>query len=286
MPEAPATPETPVALVGADGKFSPTWKESLPEAIRAEACFDTVTDFGNLATQFVNQRKAIGSDKVVVPNDKSTPEIWDAYYNAGGRPKTAGDYKVAVPEDLADLFTPSRMKRAMEVAHKIGVSQKQFDAYMQDQFAQAADFIKEQDAADEEAKTHAEENLRKQLGGAYDERMHISNRVVEEAFAGKDEAKLAFLEKFGNDPDFILFASVVGAKLVESKALVAQLTTNTPGEAKDQIKVIEGKLYDRGDMPDSERESLQAELRKLYKVAYPDSQTGPSRVESGNLGHH
>jgi hypothetical protein len=279
--EAEVTQTTePAALVNPDGTFAADWHSRLPDDLGKEESLKPFTSVAGLAKAYRDTKKLIGGDRIPVPTEKSPPEVWDAWHAAGGRPKTADDYQVDIPEDLGDIFTKERLAEARKLAHELGVSQKQFDGYMKFEMARTAKFMQDEEAAEEAAKLAANDILKKEFGGAYDERMHVSNRLVEEAFAGKEEAKLAFLEKFGNDPDFIRFTSVVGARLVESKAMVAQLTTNTPGEAKDRITTIEAKLYSRGELPDSERESLHAELTKLYKVAHPEAQPGKTKVEA------
>lgn len=274
------TETTPTSLINPDGTFAANWREKLPEDLRADESLVPFTSLDGLAKAYRDTKKLVGGAKIPVPTEKSPPEVWDAYYAAGGRPQTADDYQIQIPEDLGEIFTKERVAEARKIAHQLGVSQKQFDGYMKFEMERTARFLADEEAAVEKAKQEADATLRKDFGGAYDQRMHVANRLIEESFAGKEEAKLAFLEKFGNDPDFIRFSSVVGARLVESKALVAELTTNTPGEAKEKIKEIETKLYSRGEMADSERESLQSELRKLYKVAYPEPQEGKAKVET------
>jgi hypothetical protein len=268
MPNEPQNEAPPVALVNADGTFAENWKESLPEDVRAEACLDTVTDFPNAMKQLVHHKKMTGADKVVVPTDKSDPEVWDSFHKAAGRPDTADDYKVEVAEGLGDLFSDERMADARKIAHELGVSQKQFEAYMKHEMESATRLLAEQEQLDEQQKLNAKEELKKRFGGAYDERMHVANRLVSEIMP-EGEKRMAFLEKFGNDPDFIEFVSNAGARLVEHKALVAELTQDTPGDAQAKIKELQ-KGYTDPSLSREDKAAMSAKLRELYKVAYPE----------------
>lgn len=266
-----------VSVVNPDGTFTANWKESLPEDIRGEECLNVVTDFPGAIKQLVHAQKAIGKNKVVIPGDKSSPEELDAFYTAAGRPKTADDYKVEVPEDLADLFGGERLAKTKKLAHSLGISQKQFEAFMKADMESAMELLKQTEAEDSQRKADAEMALKKKFGAAFEERLHMANRLVSEVLTD-GEKRMAFLEKYGNDPDIIEFISVVGSRLVESKALVAELTHNTPQEALNQIKALESTpgYYDgKTQLTPEQRNEITRKLRDLYKVAYPEARDKP-----------
>ena len=80
---------------------------------------------------------------------------------------------------------------------------------------------------------------------------------------------MRFLEEFGDNPTFIRFASFVAAKMVESKALVAELSKDTPGEAKAKIKELQAIAYDRTKSVE-ERQEATNKMRELYKTVHPE----------------
>ena len=128
-PAAVLTSSAPI-IVNQDGSFGENWRNALPEDIRGEECWDVVTDFGNMAKQFVNQRKAIGKDKVVLPGSNATPEEKSAFYDSIGRPKTPQDYAVDVPQEMAEFYTKEVVAEQAKLAHEIGATNEQFAAYM------------------------------------------------------------------------------------------------------------------------------------------------------------
>ena len=262
---------TPVSPVKTDGTFIENWRDTLPEEIRKEECLNLVKDFPEMARQFVNQRKAIGKDKITVPNEKSRPDEWTEFYSAIGRPKTEGDYQVQVPEDLKEIFDSNRIEAARKTAFSLGATQKQFEAYMKNEIEQVSQLLANEDKLEDEARGNAEKNLRKEFGAAYDERVHISNRLIAEAFP-KEEERMKFLEEFGNSPTFIRFASRIGARMSEHTALIGELTQKTPNEAQAKIKELQATSgYNElsGKITQEERQRITDEIRDLYKQVYP-----------------
>lgn len=285
--------DTAPPLVGPDGKFTENWRQALPEDIRDEPMWETVQDLPNMAKQFVNQRKAIGKNKIVVPDEKSKPEDWNAFYDALGRPKTADDYKVDIPKELSDVFTDDRVKAAKQRAHQLGITDKQFAEYMQGEITEAARQVEQQAQQRQQERQNAEQALRQEFGGAYEQRMHVANRLITEAMPNEEE-RMAFLERYGNDPTIIRLASTVGSRLTESKAMVAELTQKTPQEAQKRIRELQntpgylspGGQYQtpegrRENLSAEQRESITNEIRELYKQINPAPEVQRSFVGMG-----
>ena len=97
----------PVSVLKPDMTFIDNWKDKLPEEFRNEECLELIknsdgkADFNEMVKQFVNQRKAIGKNKVAIPTDKSDENEWNSFYEAIGRPKTHMGYNAPeIPEEL------------------------------------------------------------------------------------------------------------------------------------------------------------------------------------------
>jgi len=273
----PITQDAPI--VGHDGVFAENWRDSLPEELRNEPCLDTVQDFAGAIKQLVHHKKMTGMEKVVVPKADSGPEVWDAFYTAAGRPKTAGDYPVEVPEDLAELFSQERVEAAKAFAHEHGFSTAQFDAYMRYEMDAAQQMLTRMKEVQEQNRIKAVDQLKKEFGGAYEERMHIAKRAVAELVPDA-EARMQLLERFGDDPMFIGFASTCGAKLVEHSALVAKMTQDTPKEAQAKITELRNTPgYMNGTISPEESARITNEISDLYKRIYPQTNSGSHEVE-------
>jgi hypothetical protein len=285
----PAEPATPpdtliteqVSLVNPDGSFIDGWQNKLPDEIKSEECLKLVKDFPEMARQFVNQRKAIGKDKIALPTEKSTPEEWSSFYEAVGRPKTHTGYtSPEIPEELKDIYSDVAMEETKQFAHGIGATQKQFEEYIKFDIAKTQAVLANQDEADakarREAKINAEKTLREELGAAYAERMHLANKVITEGLP-KETERIEFIEKYGNDVSVIRLLSYVGSRTSEHEALIGELTQKAPTEIQTRIKQIENNAAWRNinsDMSQDERQQLTDELTQLYKQLHPAKKTG------------
>ena len=271
-----------VAIVDAAGNLAENWRDTVPENVRAEKCLETVTGWHSLISQFVNGQKAIGKKGVIVPTEKSSDAEREAFYEAIGRPKTADEYKAQVPEDLADILDEARVGAYRQWAHEHGVPAKLFEDFLQFEIEQTVALLEEDDQAIEQERLEAEQTLRKRFGAAYDERKHLADRLLSELRPNPTE-RLPILEKWGNDPDFISILSDAGSRLVESKALVAELTQQTPIEAEKKLEEIratpgfilpdkDGKYLN--DTNPALHQSLIRQQEEIIRQAFPPKKTG------------
>ena len=281
--------DTPIALVDSTGKFAPNWHDSelLEEGIRGHESLKTVTGLGNMAKQLVTANQMIGKDKVIIPGPDASDAEKDAFYNAGGRPATAGDYKIDVPEGLKEVFTDERLTKIKDRAYKLGASQEQLAGYLAGEFESMPELMQSQEEAAQKKWDEDETDIRTRLGAAREERIHIANRLIAEVCGGDagKERQVALLEKYGHDPDFIEFASDCGAKLVSHKALIGELTLDTPKEAIAKIAELRatpgfvtadkatGKYLQETDP--AKKQAILADIDRLTKEAYPDARPAP-----------
>ena len=271
----------PVSLVKPDGTFIEGWQNKLPDDIKAEECLKLVPNFNEMVKQFVNQRKAIGKNKVALPNEKSDEKEWDAFYTAIGRPKSSDDYTTPeTPKELGDIYNDNAMKAAKEFAFKIGATQKQFNEYVAFDVAQKSALLAEQDELElkEIRQQHDDTDklLRKEWGMAYDDYIHASKRFLTES-TDKESERLEVTAKYGNDPLLIKIFAKGGLRLQEHTALIGELTHKVPAEIQGRINEIQGnKDYANrnSSMSPEERQHLTDELSQLYKQLYPAKKTG------------
>lgn len=263
------TQDAQTALVNADGSFAENWRDSLPEDIRGEESLKLFNDFPSAMKSLVHAQKNMGKGKVILPTDKSTEAEVADFFKAIGRPETPDDYKAELPDDLKEFFTEDRMKADKEFCHKVGITQKQYEQWVKYQVETAQKLLADQEQFEQNRRAEVERNLRNEFKGAYDERIHAAKMLIKEVFKGNGEAEMHFLEQFGDNPEFIRFASFVAAKMVESKSLIAELTHDTPGEARAKIKELQAIAYDRTKSI-QERQDATNKMKELYKTVYPE----------------
>ena len=86
---------TPAPGTTLGGGGEPSFRDSLPEDLRDHASLKDFNDVGSLAKSFVHAQSMIGSDKINLPTDKSTPEQWSQFYKELGRPDSVDGYDVS-----------------------------------------------------------------------------------------------------------------------------------------------------------------------------------------------
>ena len=245
-PAEPAAPpaEPLAALVNSDGELREGWRDTLPEDIRGDKVFDRVSNFEGVMKSLASAEKAFGKDKIVKPNEASSDADWDAYYVAGGRPDTAGDYNLTRPDELPEEhYSQELATAAQELFHKIGLSKKQADALFAFNNNNAIALLTKNAQDSELEATTLKNGLYAKWGNGYEQRKHLGNAAVESGTAGDVEFKERLLGKFGNDPDFIEYSANLGAKFQETGSPVVT-TIPTPGDIQEQINTeIANKAY-------------------------------------------
>lgn len=273
------TEETaPVALIDTEGVLSEKWRECLPEDIRNEKSLDVCTTLQGMASQVVNSQKAIGKNKVSVITDTSSPTELDAFYTAGGRPKVAEDYPYEPDKDIPEeLHDPERISRLKAVFFEGGGSLSLWKKLVKLDNEETKRLMATADAEDKTELDTAEQGLKDKWGMAYEERVHVVNRFINET-TEEGEQRVKFIAKYGRDPLFVEWAAEVGKKLIEHKALVAEITQSTPKEATKKIEELQAtEGYLNGELERSNparHQRIVKELEELYKLAYPVSTAG------------
>lgn len=217
-PEAGSTNTVPTQIIDENGNLVSTWRNSLDEDIRNEKSLETFKTVGDIARSFVNTKRMLGKDKIAIPNKNSTPQEWEQYYSAVGKPKTSDDYQLPVPEEMKDYYDEELVKEARGMFHNLGFNQKQVDALWAFEQKRLAAGIKQ--LADEESqeKADAENILKEKWGTAYDERLHLANRMIAENIAD-DQQKEKVLAAIGNNPYVADFLANIAKKFIEHKVI-------------------------------------------------------------------
>lgn len=217
--EATETQEPTVSIIGEDGKFSEGWKNLLPEDIRGEKSL-THTDIQGLARSFIDTKRMVGKDKIAIPNENSSQAEWDAFYEAGGKPKEPTDYKLEAPTELADYIDDDLMTSAKELFHKIGISQKQAELLFEFDNQRIKKGIEHLELEKEDAKVKAEDALKKKWGAEYEPRLHNANRMIAENVNAEHQEEI--LEVIGNNPLVADFLANIASKFMEAKIMTPE----------------------------------------------------------------
>lgn len=263
----------PVALVNADGSFSEDWKESLGEDIRGEKMLDNLGDFHGMVKQFVHAQKNIGKGKVVLPDETSNENDWNAFYDAAGRPKTPDDYSFEKEKGLEEYYSDDLLKTFREGAHKVGINAKQMAFLNQFENARIKVGLEGMQAQAEAAKTEADDAVKALWGAAYPQMMHLANLFVNEN-TEEGEDRNSILKVVGNNSVIAnLFAKASKKYIAEHKSIIGEMQIPAPADAKAKIAELQGtKGYISGELAQSnpgKHERIKKEIADLFKLAYP-----------------
>lgn len=235
-----ATTEAPVYF-GKDGTLEKGWQSTLPEGYKDEKSLLTVNDTKVLAKMFVDTKRMVGKNTIAVPTDASTEGEWDEYHKAGGRPETVEDYNLKAPDDIdveiSDMIFPKeRMAKWQERFFKGGISKKAAEQFIADFAADMMADLQNKQQLEKQQMDELVSGLNTEWGDAYKQKEHLGNMAIEEGTLGNLEFKQRLTDKFGNDPDFVRFASNLGGKFAEGRP---PDFTNVPTPADYQTQINE-----------------------------------------------
>ena len=239
------------------------FRATLPEELRSEASLQNFSDVGALAKSYVSAQGMLGADKIVVPR---TDEEWGNAYAKLGRPETAGDYTLGVPDGFEpDAESQSSLK---ELAHGLGLNQKQLDGLNGWYWEQVTAAMQGAAQGEQHAFETSTIELKSMWGEKFDGNMAIANRALKSIAGGKLEG---VLEAKGmlNDPVMTEFLAEVGNALLgeDFMAGVGHGNTSSPQELDQQItEAMAHPAYTNRNDP---QHQLQVKkVRDLYERRY------------------
>jgi hypothetical protein len=157
------------------------FQDSLPEEYRSDPSFLSYKSMGDLLKSHKNLESMLGKkDRVaVIPDEKSTPEEWQSYYAKIGRPEKPDGYGIQVEMPEGMPWDNEFQTKMLGVMHEQGLSKKQAESLMAAYVAeQGGKFSQFQEQASL-ARKSGEEYLKKEWGGAYNERIGMAKSAYE-----------------------------------------------------------------------------------------------------------
>lgn len=270
---APAAAEsTPAPAITNDTPATPAANGSWYDAIEDADLKGYVQNKGwsdpvELANGYRNLEKLLGGEKIPMPKGETDAEGWARVYDALGRPKSAEDYKLSVPDGMGD---PEFAKAAAGKFHELGLSARQAQA-LTDWYNQTQGGAVEAMQAQAAQKAEQElSGLRSEWGQAWEENVELGRRAAREF--GLDEAKLNAIEGAMGTGEMLKFLSRVGRGLTEHSFESGRTTTSfgmTPDAARQRLGAL------RGDPEFSSKylsgnADAKAEMERLMRIAYPE----------------
>lgn len=251
------------------------WRTNLPDDIKDNPTLSKFTDMGAFAKSYINLEKMLGVEKVPRPKGEFDPASteWQMYLDAGGRPKSAAEYKfeeAKLPDGLPyDSALEGKFK---DVAHMAGLNNKQA-TILRDMFAayQAEAFT----ASQTQYKQSIEEataKLQKDLGDTYEPTLRAAATVMDQ-YAKPELREFLNQSGVGNHPALVEFLGKIGKEILGETSLKtnAQSAAKAPADwakaANEYRSVHAAALFDNTHVDHKMR---SAELAAMMQKAFPE----------------
>jgi hypothetical protein len=223
-------------------------------------------DPADLAVGYKNLEKLLGAEKIPMPKGADDAEGWTRVYDALGRPKSADEYKLSVPEGDTGEFA----KLAAGKFHELGLTAKQAEglaAWYNEQGSGRMNEMQQQQAAKAEADM---QSLKQEWGGAFDENVEFGRRAAREY--GLNAEKLSALENSLGTSEMLKLMATIGRAQGESEFVTSGSGNTfgmTPSAAQQRITALRADKtwtakYISGDA------DARSEMQRLMNLAYPE----------------
>ncbi len=262
---------------GADAPVTPpagapdesNWYDTLPQDMREDqniTKFDSVEAMGK---SWLNAQRLIGADKIPMPQ---TDEDWGNTFNRLGRPEEASGYTVNTPEGVE--ISEEKRTAFLEFSHKIGLSQKQVQEFVEWDVGQKAAANEASNSASESATNEGLNSLKAEWGDAFDQNKNIANRAVEEFVS---DGELDFMKdtvvdgvKLADHPTLVKLFANIGKGMMESGKLegVGSEQAMTPQEMEDKRNsLMSNPAYTDNRHP--EHKQIMRQVQQLFEQQFP-----------------
>lgn len=183
---------------------APSWRDTLPEDLKADKSLESFKDVGALAKSYVETKKLVGVKQdgaLKVPGPEATPEERQAFAKALGVPATPAEYKVKAHEMMGHPeWNPAAQAAFLQLAHQHAMTPAQVNAAI----GWYADFIGQSARDNQRIETEAKVELRTAWGPNYEPYLGAANRgmnrVAEALGVSRDEV---FEATKGSDPALV-----------------------------------------------------------------------------------
>lgn len=245
------------------------WREQLPDDLKQSQSITKFKTIPDLAKSYLEIEKMMGS-RVGLPKDDSPAEEWNGFYKSWGRPDKFDAYKI--PDLPKELNIPDEFGKSLrEMAHTIGLNQKQFEKLINWGAQQSMTALQAQQATNSERAG----KLKKEWGFKYENNYNKAMRALAYLVGYKsDHPFLQYLEttSMGNDPEFLQMLFDLHERLGEDSFEDTKVTQEALAgdEAKKKINEIRADpKHPYFNENDPRHADAVKEMTQLYETAYP-----------------
>lgn len=218
---------------------SQQWFDDLDADLKSNPSVTKFKTKADMAKSYINLEKTLGKNRVVVPNEKSTPDEWRAFFKAGGAPDKEDEYDIGMEDLPEQARIPAEQLSALrKAALDNGTSKKAWDAIFKTYKEGSNARLNQEVESINKMRENTETELRKEWGSAYDGKVQNAQKVVEKFF--KDNGIRKEFSILANDKGFIKALSQIADQLGEDAIAGRAKLTMTPDEASNEASKMLG----------------------------------------------
>lgn len=250
------------------------WRNLIPEQFATDASLKDIKTLENLVKSYINAQKMIGGEKVALPKKDWSEDDWNNFYSKLGRPESQDNYDLEL-EDIPEGMQRNEEyeNKFKEFAYKNGFTADQTKSLWNFLASNSIDTYKEVMQNENQRLQEGWNNLKKDWGKAYNEKIGIAKKVA--ALGGQEFIDLIKSKGLSRDPAFVKWAAKFGSMVSEDNLGADGAKTKsdvmTPREAKSKINSIIGdRNHPYHNKNDARYQEARKEMEELYKFAYPE----------------
>jgi hypothetical protein len=253
---------TPFSFTDGEGNLLDGWRDKLDDNYKNSDSLKEMKNIIGLAKAYHDTKALVGQKMEKIPDDKSSQEEWDAFYNKAGRPSEPSKYEIKQLEDenFKDLILDDERLNALKAkAHELGLSQKQLQGMLE--YSQQSDLESYKNQS-EEIRKKTIEDLKLEWGEQnFDKNLKTVDLVAEKLGLSQQLAENgAFLNK-----DVLSILLKVSEKTSEG-TFVGGSENFTKGGIEDQIKENASALEDAYNAKDEKKiKEYSLKQEELFK---------------------
>ena len=237
------------------------WRAALPPDLAAHPALARYKDVGALARAY--RDLAAWQGRAIALPQEDDAAGWARLWDRLGRPKGADGY--GAPDFPAGVqMTPEQVQRLAAVAHKHGLSDKQFRGL----FAELAGIVLQDQSGQIQSRRRAAMAARAALEDAWGPRFDGHAEIARRAMRA-----LGFPESLAANPKLLERFHAAGVKLGED-AVLGRAASGSDLAAADARRAIEGIRADGGhpfnDARHPGHEDAVSAMQKLYQAIHPE----------------
>lgn len=270
-PEPVNTP-APDATPAPQPSSRETFINSLPDEFKQDPIFANFDDWNGVAKSYANAAKLVGMDKnqILALPKENTPEAMGPVWDKLGRPADTKGYDI---EQYKEVLPPEVLGKYADIAHKNGVSKAAFNSMIGEFVNESVAGQKMMAEQQEQQIGQWQQEVKKELGAAYDEKMNFARKAVETF--GLTEVVQQNMAVFEN-PALVKALITIGEKTSEGMVLANGSVTHgklAPAEAKmelakftsdaENVKIMTNKSH-------PQHEFIMKKRDELFRYAYPE----------------